>query len=281
MAAFKLRDGASMAYTDDGAGSAILLVHGWAANGGFFDAVRKHLARSHRVLTPTLRGHPGSDIGAGPLSIATLADDIVQFVEALGLHSLIAVGWSMGAMVLWQAAPRLASRLRGMVVEEMGPRLVNDATWSNGIIGGYKAEDVATTLNEIKSGWPAYVARFAPRMFAPGADETAIAWTAAQMSRADGAAMAALWESMAAQDFRAALARIATPMLVVGGSRSQVYADGATAFVAQAAPHAQRIIISGAGHVPHLEAHDAFIEHVEAFARAARQPDSTGKGASP
>ena len=281
MPAFKLGDGAAMTYADSGAGPPILLVHGWAANGGFFDRLRVDLARSHRVLTPTLRGHPGSDRGAAPLTIETLADDIAQFVEGLGLISLTAIGWSMGAMVLWKAAPKIGSRLRGIVVEEMGPRLVNDAAWRNGISGGYGADDVAATVNEIKAGWPAYVSRFAPRMFAPGADAGLIAWTAAEMSRADPEAMAAFWASMADQDFRATLAGVAAPMLVIGGAQSQVYGDGATAFVAHTAPHAERVIISGAGHVPHLEAQNAFIEHVEAFARAARQPDSIGKGVSP
>jgi len=281
MPAFKLGDGAAMAYADDGAGPPILLVHGWAAHGGFFDALRAALSRTHRVLTPTLRGHPGSDAGDAPLTIETLADDIAQFVDALGLASLTAIGWSMGAMVLWAAAPRLGARLRGIVVEEMGPRLVNDETWRHGISGDYGAGDVEATVNEIKAGWPAYVARFAPRMFAPGADPTVVAWTAAEMSRADPGAMAALWSSMAKQDFRDTLARIATPMLVIGGADSQIYPDGATAFVAQAAPHAERIVISGAGHVPHLEAQGAFIEHIDAFARAARQPESITRGANP
>lgn len=281
MPAFKLGDGATMAYADDGAGPPILLVHGWAANSGFFDGLRTTLSRTHRILTPTLRGHPGSDAGAAPLTIQTLADDIAQFVDALGLVSLTAIGWSMGAMVLWEAAPKLGARLRGIVVEEMGPRLVNDATWRNGISGDYCADDVDATLDEIKAGWPAYVARFAPRMFAPGADPAVVTWTAAEMSRADPDAMASFWSSMAKQDFRATLARIATPMLVIGGAQSQVYPDGATAFVAHTAPHAERIVISGAGHVPHLEAQSTFIEHIEGFARAARQPESIRRGANP
>jgi pimeloyl-ACP methyl ester carboxylesterase len=281
MPAFKLGDGATLAYADDGAGPPMLLVHGWAAHGGFFDGLRTNLARTHRVLVPTLRGHPGSDAGAAPLTIQTLADDIAQFVEALGLTSLTAIGWSMGAMVLWAAAPKLGSRLRGIVVEEMGPRLVNDLTWRNGISGGYGVDDVDATLKEIKAGWPAYVSRFAPRTFAPDADPALVAWTAAEMSRADPDAMASFWSSMANQDFRAALSDIATPMLVIAGADSQVYPDGATAFVAHTAPHAERVIISGAGHVPHLEAQSAFIEHIEAFARAARQPESMGRGARP
>jgi len=283
MAVCTMRDGAAIAYADEGAGSPILLVHGWAAHGGFFEDLSRRLSQTHRVLTPTLRGHPGSDFGASPLSIETLSDDIDQFVETLDLKNLVALGWSMGAMALWAAAPRLSSRLDGLVVEEMTARLVNDASWQGGL-GGYVAEDVATTLSEIKAGWPAYVVRFAPRMFAPAvrdAQPELIAWATREMSTANGEAMASFWASMAAQDFRAALHTITTPMLVIHGADSPIYPGAATEFVADAAPNGQRLILPAAGHVPHLETPDAFFYHVEGFARAVRPAKFVRGGARP
>lgn len=284
MPACALPDGAALSYADEGEGPPILLVHGWAAHGGFFSDLQRRLSRSHRVLTPTLRGHPGSDAGEAPLSIDTLAADLVHFAEALGLKNVAALGWSMGAMVLWAAAPALGARVASFIVEDMGPRLVAGADWSFGLSGGYGAGDVDATLKDIRADWPAYVSRFAPRMFAPRSREERpdlIDWAAAEMSNADPAAMAALWASMTAQDFRAALARIAQPTLVIHGGDSQVYPDGATAFVAAAAPNARRIVIPGAGHVPHLEAPEAFFNHVEAFVRAERRPETMSGGAVP
>lgn len=279
-----MRDGAAMAYADDGAGAPILLVHGWAAHGGFFQDLRQRLSRTHRVLTLTLRGHLGSTQGDLPLTIETLSDDIAEFAEALDLKGVIALGWSMGAMALWAAAPKIAPRLAGIVVEDMAPRLTNDATWQHGLGGGYSEGDIAATAAEIEADWPTYVSRFASRMFAPGAREKTpdlVDWAAAEMSKADETAMAAFWSSMAAQDFRAALARIATPMLVIHGGESQVYPDGATAFVAQAAPHAERVVIANAGHVPHLEAADLFFNHIETFARAQTRGEMRSGGAVP
>lgn len=268
-----------MAYADEGGGAPVLLVHGWAAHGGFFKQLRTRLSQKHRVLTPTLRGHPGSGQGQAPLTIETLADDIVHFTETLGLKDVVALGWSMGAMALWAAWPRI--RYAGLIVEDMGPRLVNDESWSGGLAGDYGAADIATTLTEINADWPAYVSRFAPRMFAPGVAPALMTWASAEMSKCNPEAMAPFWASMAAQDFRAAIARISAPTLVIHGADSQVYPDEATAFVARTAPHGDGAVIPGAGHVPHLEAPDQFLNLVEAFVRKTRQPELMSGGAVP
>jgi pimeloyl-ACP methyl ester carboxylesterase len=83
--------------------------------------------------------------------------------------------------------------------------------------------------------------------------------------------MQALWASMAQQDFRAALARIDTPVLAVRGAQSQVYPAGASAFVAGAS-RGEVAEIPDAGHVPHLEAPDAFFNAITEFVRAERRP---------
>lgn len=268
-----LPDGAEMTYADQGAGEPVILVHGWAAHGGFFDELATRLAASCRVLTPTLRGHFGSTHATTPLTIETLGEDIAHFCAALDLKGAVALGWSMGAMAIWRAAPKLGARLAGIIVEDMGPRLINDETWAFGLAGNYGAGDVAGTLAEIDADWPAYVSRFAPRMFAPDVRDARgdlLAWAIAEMSKAAPAHMGALWASMAAEDFRAELANITQPMLVIHGGQSPVYPAEATHFIARTAPAAAHIAIPGAGHVPHLEAPDAFFQEVEAFVRERR-----------
>jgi pimeloyl-ACP methyl ester carboxylesterase len=274
-----LRDGAKLTYADQGVGPAFLLVHGWAGHGGFFSDLSTRLSTNYRVLTLTLRGHDGADQGQAPLTIDTLADDVAQFLEKLDLKNVTALGWSMGAMALWAAWPKIAARVDALIVEEMSPRLLNDADWNDGISGGYAEADLAGTLKDIQADWPTYVSRFAPRMFAPSVRTQRpelIEWSERAMSRNDPAAMASFWASMARQDFRTSLGAIKAPMLVIHGADSLVYGDGATEFVARTAPNAQRIVIDGAGHVPHLEAADAFFTHITNFARSTRRAELTG-----
>lgn len=279
-----LPDGAAMSYAEAGAGAPIVLVHGWAANGAFFGDLATELAKSHRVYSLTLRGHPGSDTGSAPLTIETLADDIAYFFEALDLTNAYVLGWSMGAMALWSVAPRLSARLRGIIIEDMSPRLINDDGWEHGISSGYGTTDIAGTVAEIEADWATSASRFAPRMFAASMRDTCPelgAWAEGQMAKADSRAMASFWASMATQDFRAALTRITTPMLVIRGADSQVYDDGATAFIAHTAPNAKGVAIPGAGHVPHLEAPDDFLKLIEAFVRDTRRPEVRSGGATP
>ena len=273
-----LRDGAAMAYADDGVGAPLLLVHGWAVHGGFFRDLAGRLARTRRVLTLTLRGHMGSETGQAPLTIETLGEDIAEFADALDLKGVTALGWSMGAMALWSAA-KLGDRLEAMIVRKWAPRLTNDADWGFGSAAIRKA-DIAGSL-EMQADWPAYVTRFAPRMLRGRTREkpNLIEWARVEMSGRPSA-MASFWNSMARQDFRARLPLISAPMLVLHGAQSQIYPDGATAFVAQAAPNGAHVIIPGAGHVPHLEAPDAFFQQIEAFARTTRRPEKSG-GAVP
>lgn len=284
MPVIALPDEAAMSYAEYGAGSPILLVHGWAGNRHFFQELASRLGKSHRVIVPTLRAHPGSDAGTAALTIETLAQDITHLIDSLDVRGAVALGWSMGAMALWAAAPALSGRVDGYIIEDMAPRLVNDAAWQFGLAGGYGASDIEATLAEIRADWPAYVARFAPRMFAPGFAEAhpeLVAWAAAEMSKADAEPMASYWASMARQDFRGALARITQPMLVIHGGDSQIYPDGATEFVAHAAPNGERAVIAGAGHVPHLEAADVFFNQVDAFVRAVRRSEIKSGGAVP
>ena len=279
-----LPDGATMAYADQGEGQPILLVHGWAAHGGFFADLQNRLARSWRGITPTLRGHLGSARGTRALTVETLGEDIAALVETLKLPRVTALGWSMGAMALWAAAPRLGQRLRALIVEEMSPRIVNDDPWNFGLAGGYAPRNVEATLSEIHADWPAYVQRLAPRMFSNSTCEQhpdLVRWTATEMAKADPAAMADFWRSMAAQDFRAALSAINIPVLAVRGGDSQIYPAGANAVVAETSPLGASITLNGAGHVPHLESPDSFFEQIGEFLRRTNQQEVLREGVNP
>jgi pimeloyl-[acyl-carrier protein] methyl ester esterase len=266
MELFRTSDGADLAYEDDGEGRPIVLLHGWAANSRFFNAQRIALRSQFRVITLDMRGHGRSAPGAA--SLETAATDFEELIDALDLKGAIAVGWSMGAMVLWRAlqGPQ-AWRISGVVSEDMTPRIINDAEWSLGIAGGYDETAARLAGEAMVRDWAAYVAASAPRLFALGRERAdLVAWAASEMAGCDPKVMARYWSSMAAADFRTGLTACLAPARIVCGGLSQLYSLGASAYVAAQMPRAQRVVFVSSGHSPHLEEPEAFNAMIQEFA---------------
>lgn len=278
-----LDDGTAMAVRVFGAGEPLLLVHGWAAHGGFFDGLAGMLSDSFSIIVPDLRGHGETSRGDGPLTMARLADDLHALLRALNLRNAIAVGWSMGAMVLWSMIGRHgADRLAGLVTVDMSPRILNDADWTLGMQTGLDRASSAQIEVAMRTGWAAYAAAFAPRMFArPGNGQLPdiLPWAMAQMAGNDPAAMAELWGAMADADCRDTVAGIKIPALVTYGELSQAYSPETSRHLAAAMPNARLKGFARSGHAPHLEEPGAFARAITDFARevqtAPAQPDFT------
>ena len=87
MAQLVLSDGLHMAYADAGSGRPLLLVHGWGANQGFFDAQRRALESGFRGVTVDLRAHGASTATDGRPSVELLAADLVALAETLDFNA--------------------------------------------------------------------------------------------------------------------------------------------------------------------------------------------------
>jgi pimeloyl-[acyl-carrier protein] methyl ester esterase len=259
-----------MAYADAGNGRPLLLVHGWGANQGFFAAQTRALESGFRVITLDLRGHGASPCPEGAPSVERIAADVCALADHLGLEDVLAVGWSMGAMVLWRALlSGLAERLTGMAVVDMTPRIVNDADWSLGLKGGYDSGSALAAQQAMIADWPGFAAVLARAVVAEGLDaerRPLIDWVAGEVALNDPRPLAHLWGSLTAQDFRADLQRFDLPTLIIHGARSQLYAADTSLYLEARLPDARRITFERSGHAPHLEEPDRFNRVITEFA---------------
>ncbi|WP_323761949.1 alpha/beta hydrolase [Maricaulis sp.] len=268
-----LRDGTVMSYRELGQGPVLLLVHGWAASSAFFDTIARALSDEFRVLVPDLRGHGDTPAGTPPTTIGDLADDLDELLTRKGLSRIVALGWSMGATVLWSMIQRHGhDRLAGMVIEDMSPRILNDETWSLGMSSGMDSNASSRATEAMRADWPAYAATFAPRMFARdrAAREPQMVADALSLLRArDADAMADLWSSMAQQDLRPELPGMAIPALIAFGERSDAYGPETSRYLVETLPAATAHGFAHSGHAPHLEQPEEFVDVVRNFARQA------------
>lgn len=271
-------DGARIAYDDVGDGRPLLLVHGWATHAGFFAPQIDGLAGRFRLIAVDLRGHGRSRAVAGELTIERLARDIIELAAGLDLRDLLVVGWSMGAMVLWRALlDGLTDRVAGMVVIDMAPRVINGDGWTHGLRGSHPGRSTQATLAAMSANWPAVGPRVAARIFAEGREvEQAILrrWAATEVAASDPAAMASLWGSLIAQDFRAALPGLALPVLIIHGRLSRLYSDATARALAALLARAVTVGFDGSGHAPHLEEPALFNSTLIQFAATLPPPES-------
>lgn len=112
------RDGIDLTVRVTGAGTPLLLVHGWPHTGLLWRGVGGLLADRYRVIAPDLRGVGGSTRAACGYDLHTLADDLDAVLAALDVSGAVTVGIDVGVSVGWMLAARHPNRVRALVVME-------------------------------------------------------------------------------------------------------------------------------------------------------------------
>ena len=114
--------GIRLAYRESGPPSAppLLLLHAMGESGADWEQVAAALSGSWHVYALDLRGHGRSD-WPGRYTLALLRDDVIAFLDALGLPEVTVVGHSMGGAVAYLLAMRQPERVRRLVLEDPAP----------------------------------------------------------------------------------------------------------------------------------------------------------------
>ena len=262
---FTTNDGARIAWTEEGEGRPLLLLHGLMANRDFFRE-QAPLAGSFRLISVDLRGHGDSGTGSEAATIARLAEDVAGLADHLGLEDAIGLGWSLGATILWHVlAGPAGHRFAAAVVVDMTPRVLNDHDWSLGLSG----DICAARAEAIAEDYAGFTAGAGAAIFAQPLDQRTRAladWAAGEFGRNDPAVTAALWESLVAEDARPLLARIGQPTLVVHGANSHLYGSDTADHLVEALPNAVAVQFERSGHSPHLEQPELFNRTLIEFA---------------
>jgi pimeloyl-ACP methyl ester carboxylesterase len=91
--------GVAIHIAEAGSGPPILLLHGWPQHWFAWRKVAPPLATAHRVICPDLRGFGWSDAPPGAYGKATLGEDMIGLLDALGLHRVDLIAHDWGAWI--------------------------------------------------------------------------------------------------------------------------------------------------------------------------------------
>lgn len=148
-------DGTRIAYVTRGAGPAVLLLHGFAAdhdlNWGRSGVIDALVNSGRRIIAPDARGHGASD---KPHDVDRYAGDAMvrdaqAVLDHVGVERVDVVGYSMGAMVAARLVPE-EPRSRSLVLGGVGETVVPPQSGGRNpqaIAGALLAEDAAAIGN--------------------------------------------------------------------------------------------------------------------------------------
>src|SRR5215204_5284312 len=92
-------DDIQMAYTDQGAGDPVVLIHGYPFNRSLWSEQVAPLSDSYRMIAPDLRGFGETDSSEGPASMNQMAQDVARLLDHLEIQQAVIGGLSMGGYV--------------------------------------------------------------------------------------------------------------------------------------------------------------------------------------
>jgi pimeloyl-ACP methyl ester carboxylesterase len=215
----------------------IILIHGAGSNHMIWPSEIRRLA-GQRVLAVDLPGH-GKSTGVGLQTISSIADQMVEFLAALGLYQAVFVGHSMGGAIALELAIQHPTHVAGLGLISTGAYL--------GIDAGF-LENLSNPLTS-----PSALATFRQRAFGSQANPLLVERCMQSMKDTRTSVLYGDWRACAEFDQRESIARAEAPAWVIVGGEDQLTPVAYAHFLAGKLPAARLQIIPGAGHMALLE----------------------------
>jgi pimeloyl-ACP methyl ester carboxylesterase len=95
----------------------LVLLHALGENSGSWDTVVPTLGTRYRTYALDLRGHGASE-RPGEYSIGLMRDDVLAFLDALGLDRVALLGHSLGGVVAYLVAAAQPHRVTSLALED-------------------------------------------------------------------------------------------------------------------------------------------------------------------
>ncbi|HEY8493499.1 MAG TPA: alpha/beta hydrolase [Myxococcota bacterium] len=269
----------AMSYLEAGAGARpFVLVHGFTGSSDDFADVLPALAAHGRTLAPDLRGHgatsrPGA---ASDYTFERLADDVIGFLDALGVERCDLLGHSMGGVVAQLVALRAPERVASLVLMDTaaGPVLREARPFLEGAARIALGSGMEALFQLQRANFAGQAAR-APalaRCVERMGEERFWARMRAKTLAMDPVAFATLGPLLCTHEgVERRLGEIRCPTTVlVGAQESAPLAHGARALAA-GIPGARLVVIEDAAHSPQLENPEAWLAAVTEHLSHARR----------
>jgi 3-oxoadipate enol-lactonase len=238
----------------------LVLVHEMGGSLESWDEVAPRFANSRRVLRYDTRGAGMSQKVRGELTLDTMADDIAALLDHFGIAGKVALaGVAVGGAIALHFAARYSERTSAVAV----------GSPATGIAAERRTAALERLARIEAAGMTVAVEDSMLNGYAPElrGDIKRFERFRNRWLGNDPSSYATIWRMLAAADMQDELARLACPVLVIGGSLDRVRPPALAQGVAKAIPGARYVEIR-TGHYMSVQTPDLLSDCIDAFLRS-------------
>jgi pimeloyl-ACP methyl ester carboxylesterase len=248
-----------------GEGRPLVLLHGWSMSGAFFRKQVDELSAKYQLVIPDLRGHGGSEKSAHGHTVPNHASDIHALVSELRLEQPVLLGWSMGAMVVYNYLQLFGSSdVAAIVVVDQGP---SDFAWPDYEYGAFEPSELLDAVEAMQMDQEGFVRGFVPLMLhAP--DDESVSWMTDQILQVPPLIACAMLTDQTLRDYRPMLEGIDVPTLLMFGRDDKLTDPAGGEYTADRIKGSQLTMFEHTSHMPFWEEPQKFNAALSAFVDA-------------
>ncbi len=254
-------NGVTLCYDDIGEGSVpVIFIHGFPFDKSMWKPQLDFLQSSQRVIALDMRGFGKSTRGNFKASISLVADDLIQFMDALEIDSAVICGLSMGGYVALNALNRYPEKFNAIILSDT--QCIADSAEAR--------EKRFKTIQQIEAnGLHEFAEGFVKNIFC----KDSLATKTELLDRIKNIILStepqSITETLVALAERSEtcsiLNSISIPALILCGSEDVITPPAQSEFLKDNIKNSEWHRIDHAGHMTNLEQPDEFNKHVKKF----------------
>ena len=246
------------AYTIEGSGPALFLIHGIGARRATFAKLVEGLKDRFTCISYDLRGHGASPVPQGRFGLADLVDDLEALRAKLGIEQAHFAGHSLGGMIGPAYARRFPARVKSLGLWSTAAfRTEDDSAKVKAVVAAMREKGIGNVLDTLTARW------FTDAFAAQNPD--VIAWRKKQVVDTPVEIFLNVFDIYAETEMATWLHEITVPCQIITGELDGGCNPRLNKQIAAALPHSELVILEGLKHAIFIEATDKVLPHVRRF----------------
>jgi 3-oxoadipate enol-lactonase len=236
----------------------LLLSHSLGAHLSMWEPQLAEFSKHFHVLRYDTRGHGSSSVPSGDYSIAMLAQDVLQLLDALSIDRAHFCGISMGGMAgMWLAA-NAPHRFHKLVLSNTAVKIGTPETWA--------ARIASVRSKGMSAVAPGVIERWFTFEFRANSPDV-VAWIQRMLELADPQGYIACCAAVRDMDFTGNISAIRSPVLVISGAHDPGTTPADGRFLVDHIKGARYAELK-ASHLSNVEAAEGFTAEVLRFLKS-------------